>query len=43
MIEGCALNGNFFGCMAHYHPWYLALFALTIVGIAIIWRAWRNP
>lgn len=43
MIGGCALNGSFIHCMVRYHPWYLALFVLSIIGVAIIWRSWRNP
>jgi hypothetical protein len=43
MIGGCAIDSNFLHCMIRYHPGYLALFVLSIIGLAIVWHAWKTP
>ncbi len=43
MIGGCAVNGNFLSCMLYYHPGWLALFVLAVIGVGIVVKVWRGP
>lgn len=43
MIGGCALDSSIIHCMLRYHPWYLVLFGLAIIGVGTVVHMWRTP
>jgi hypothetical protein len=43
MIAGCEIDTNVIHCLLRYHPWYVALFVLSLVGVGIVMRVWKNP